>query len=200
MGIKKMSVKIKGIAPLLQNNPQTVDPFNKYAKRMAEINKQKTYKKTEEGILEMREIEMRSKIYFDAELGIYIPARWINEALAKDSNAIIKSSKEKIRGSVFLIDEKIKLHYDGENLVKTEDDIVKNPKFQRLLILKQGQQTRLAKAAPIFHNWSFELDFEYDDKIHDFKQLQLLILHVSKYSGFGDFRPTYGRALAEVTQ
>ena len=34
MAIQQARVTITGIGPLLQNNPQTVDPFNSYKKGM----------------------------------------------------------------------------------------------------------------------------------------------------------------------
>ena len=55
------------------------------------------------------------------------------------------------------------------------------------------------KAVPIFHNWSFSTEIEYDDKIIDPHSIQSVIERASKYGGFGDFRPTFGRAVAEVT-
>lgn len=39
MAIQQARIKITGIAPLLQNNPQTADPFNRYAKAKKAITK-----------------------------------------------------------------------------------------------------------------------------------------------------------------
>lgn len=42
MAMRTCKVTITGVTPLLQNNPQTVDRFNKFARRMAQINAKKT--------------------------------------------------------------------------------------------------------------------------------------------------------------
>jgi len=82
--------------------------------------------------------------------------------------------------------------------VKSITDIVKNQNFRIVLNLPQGQ-TRLAKAFPIFHQWSFNTEVEFDDKIIDPDSLTRIVEHTAKYGGFGDFRPKFGRAKAEVT-
>jgi hypothetical protein len=196
MAIKTLTAKFTGISPLLQNNPQTVDPFNHYAKLKKPLTSKRS--KTEEDLLMIREIEVESKVFFDDELGVYVPTRWVLAAIAKNSHALAKIAKAKVRGAVFTVSEKAKLHYDGMDVVKTKKDIVKNERFVTTLILPQ-QQVRLAKNFPIFHKWSFEVELEYDDTIIDTIDMKRILEYSGKYGGFGDFRPTYGRCLAEVT-
>jgi hypothetical protein len=57
----------------------------------------------------------------------------------------------------------------------------------------------VVKAFPIFHDWSFKTHLEFDDKIVDPDSIAQTIKHASKYGGYGDFRPTFGRAEAKVT-
>ena len=195
MAMKNLSVKFTGISPLLQNNPQTVDVFNKYSRLKKPLTAKRT--KTDEDVQQLRDIEVESKVFFDDDIGIYIPTRWVMAAIAKNSNAIAKKGKAKIRGGVFTTTDKAKLTYDGMNKVKSKTDIVKNEQFVTTLILPQ-QQVRLAKSFPIFHSWSFEVGLEYDDVILDEAELISILEYSAKYGGFGDFRPTYGRALCEV--
>ena len=81
MAMRTAAVKITGVTPLLMNNPQTVDRFNRFAKRMAAINAKKT-RRTDDDYLELRDIEVESKVYFDDEMGVYAPANWVSEAIA----------------------------------------------------------------------------------------------------------------------
>ena len=39
---------------------------------------------------------------------------------------------------------------------------------------------------------------EFDDKIIDPDSLTRIVEHTARYVGFGDFRPKFGRATAEV--
>ena len=197
MAIKNLKVKFDGMSPLLQNNAQTVDIFNKYSKLKKPLTSKRS--KTDEDVLELRNIEVESKVYFDEEIGIYVPQKWLSASLAKNSWAVIKVKKDHVRAGIFIIEDKTKLHFDGDNKVKTIKDIAKNEKFVTTLILPQGQ-VRLAKSFPIFHKWSFSFNIDYDDSIFNFSELKQLLEYCGKYNGFGDFRPTYGRALCEVTE
>jgi hypothetical protein len=190
------TVKITGISPLLQNNPQTVDRFNPYTKKMATINAKKT-RRTDDDYRELHDIEIRSKIYFDESLGIYVPATWVTASIEATAFKVAKISKADIRGALFAADDKIKLAYRDSSKVKEPLDIVKNGDFRIPLTLKQGQ-VRIVKAFPIFHEWSFETTLEFDDKIIDPDSLTRIIQHVARYGGFGDFRPKFGRANADV--
>ncbi len=198
MAIKEITVKFIGISPLLQNNPQTVDVFNRYSKLKKPLSDKRGKAKTDDVIQKLRDIEVESKLYFDDDIGVYIPSRWVLAAVAQNAYALTKISKAKTRGAVFTTEDKFKLNYDGMKGVKTKLDIVHNPKFVVTLILPQ-QNVRLAKSAPIFHKWSFNVTLEFDDAIINREDLVTILEYSAKYSGFGDFRPTYGRALCEVT-
>lgn len=196
MPMRNAKISVTGVSPLLMNNPQTVDRFNRFAKRMAAINAKKT-RRTDDDYLELRDLEMESKSYFDEGLGVYVPSSWVAEAVAVTAFRVAKISKADIRGAMFTTEEKIPLTYRDQDKVKALTDIVKNPNFRIILNLPQGQ-TRLAKAFPIFHQWSFSTEVEFDDKIIDPDSLTRIVEHTAKYGGFGDFRPKFGRAAAKV--
>lgn len=197
MAIQQANITITGLKYLLMNNPQTVDPFNKFSKAMKAITKKRTGK-TEDDLLELGDIETESKIYFDEKMGVYVPTRWLTEAICTGAFAVIKTGKDKMRGGIFAADEKAKLTYKDMSKVKTITDVVKNPVFRHRALLPQGQ-VRIPKDFPIFKEWSFETLIEFDDTVVDFAGLKSVVQRTAKYVGFGDFRPTFGRAEAEVT-
>lgn len=197
MAIQQAKIKVTGINPLLQNNPQTVDPFNRYAKAKKVITNKRTAK-TEDDLIELGNLETESKIYFDKDIGVYVPATWITEAIFCTAFSVAKIGRQKMRGGLFSTEDKVKLNYTGQNKVKTITDVVMNPEFRHRMLLKQGQ-VRVPKDAPIFHDWNFETVVEFDDKVIDFTTLKRIVEQASKYGGFGDFRPTFGRAIAEVS-
>jgi hypothetical protein len=196
MAIQQARIIVTGIAPLLQNNPQTVDPFNHFAKAKKAITNKRTAK-TDYDLIELGNLETESKIYFDDEIGVYVPATWITEAIICTGFSVAKIGRAKMRGGLFATDPKIKLRYRGMNKVKTITDVVMNPEFRHRMLLKQGQ-VRVPKDAPIFHDWSFETMVEFDDTVVDLGSLRRIVERSAKYGGFGDFRPTFGRADAEV--
>ena len=197
MAIQQARIIVSGISPLLQNNPQTVDPFNHYAKAKKAITNKRTAK-TDDDLIELGNLETESKIYFDDEIGVYVPATWITEAIICTGFSVAKIGRAKMRGGLFATEPKIKLKYRGMAKVKTITDVVMNPEFRHRMLLKQGQ-VRVPKDAPIFHDWSFETAVEFDDTVVDLGSLRRIVERSAKYGGFGDFRPTFGRATAEVT-
>jgi hypothetical protein len=198
MSICIAKVTITGASTLLQNNPQTVDIFNSYTRRMKAITAKKT-RRTDDDYREYQDIEVRAKLFFsdDPKIGVFIPARWLTASIAASSFKVGKTSKGDIRGSLFSTEDEVKLHYKDMDKVKTPEDVVRNPVFRKVLTLKQGQ-VRVCKAFPIFHEWHFSTKIEFDPRIVDPDTLTRIIMHSAKYGGFGDFRPTYGRASAEV--
>lgn len=195
MSIQALTIKYTGLDSLLQNNPQMSDPLNKYSKEMKLVTGKR--KKTDDDILTMREIELRAKIYWDEALGgIYVPSTWVTASIQGVSWSKAKIKKADIRACVFVTEPKLKLTYEGMEKVKKPLDIVKQDQFHNVASLKQGQ-VRVVKATPIFHGWSFAATVEFDDSIINERELKELIEYGAAFGGFGDFRPTHGRATVE---
>lgn len=192
MSIRNLKYTVTGTKPLLLSNPQTVDKFNPIARKMKTIN-DKGRRRTDDDYLELRDLEMEAKIYWDDELGVYIPTTWILAALCKVSFSQAKIAKADIRGAVFSVESRLPLNYAGKKKVKGVEDVTKNGDFRQMMLLKQGQ-VKIAKTAPVFHDWSFTGHLEFDDKIIDPDTIEHLLDYASHYGGFGDFRPTFGRA------
>jgi len=187
--MQSITCTFSGISPILLNNPQTVDPFNRYAKAMKTITAKR--KKSDDDLLELRRLEVEAKCYFDERIGIYVPSTWVVAAIGSVSWTKGKVKRADIRSSVFPTAAKLPLHFAGREKIKALSDVSGNPEFQRVLLLKQGQ-VKVAKAAPIFHDWQFSVELEFDHTVLNERELTSLIEHASRYGGFGDFRPTYG--------
>ena len=195
MAIQQARITVTGIGPLLQNNPQTVDPFNRYSKMKKPLTSKKA--KTEEDLIELGNLDTESKLFFDAKIGVYVPTKWLTEQIVTSAFGIIKVGKDKMRGGIFATEDKAKLTYEGMNKVKAISDVVYDPQFRHRMILPQ-QNIRIAKDFPIFNNWSFSTVLEFDDTVVDLTGLTSIVKRSAMYVGFGDFRPTFGRAKAEV--
>jgi hypothetical protein len=192
MTMQTLTATFTGVAPLLHANPQGVARTFPTTRRMKEINSKKT-RRTDADYAELADLEVASRVYWDDSIGVYVPTRWVAEAIAKKAFAVAKISKGATRGALFMTADKVPLTYRGKAGVKKVEDVVKNPAFRHAMILPQGQ-IRVEKNSPIFHDWSFQAAMEFDDKTFDRRDLQRIIEETSHYVGFGDFRPTFGRA------
>lgn len=191
--MNELKFTIHGTEPMLQNNPRTVDTFDEFAIAKKVITSKRA--KTEEDQYELRRLEVESKIYMWEE-AIYVPGRWVAAAVAANSWAQAKIKKAEVRSAVFVRDSKIPLQYDGMELVKTPGDISGNKRFIESMPLKQGQ-VKVFKCFPRFDDWSFSTALDYDPSIIDEASLRALLEYSAKFGGYGDFRPTYGRATIE---
>ena len=190
MAILSLDYTIQGQSPLLVNNPQCADPLNKYSKLKKPLTSKR--QKTDQDHADIHDLDIRSKIYWDDELKIYIPTSWVLASICKWSHSVCKVAKAKVRAGVFPTESKAKLTYDKQNLVKEPSDVVKNEYFRFKMILPQGQ-VRIAKSFPIFHNWSFSGSLDFDDSVISKRDLIAVLTKSCKYGGFGDFRPTFGK-------
>lgn len=195
MTMMTLTATITGVSPMLHANPQGVSRSCPFTQRMKEINAKKT-RRTDADFAELADLEVESRLYFDEAIGVYVPTRWLSEAVARKAFAVAKISKTATRGALFMTADKVPLEYRGKKGVRVRADIVKNAAFRHAMILPQGQ-VRIEKNSPIFHEWSFTTSMEFDDKVFDRKDLQRIIEETAHYVGFGDFRPTFGRASVE---
>ena len=194
--IKKLSFKIEGLNEIRLNNPQAADPLNKYAQAMKKFTSVHSSRRDEEHYKLQRELEVKTKLYWDDELGVYIPTNWVMEAIAKESFAQVKVAKAKMRSAVFMSNTKLKLIYKGMDTVSTRDDLVYREDFKEAQLIKQGQ-VKIVKVFPQFSGWSFNVDLDFDDSVFTEEDLKAILKVAVNYNGFGDFRPTYGRGTIE---
>lgn len=192
--MKNLKCNVIGNNEIRINNPQSADPLNRYAKRFKELNANR--KKTDADIEQLRNLEIESKLYYNDDLGVWIPSTWIMAGIASESYKQCKISKANTRGAVFVNKDKIKLNYSGMNKVKKIEDLVLNHDFRTTELLKQGQ-VKLAKGVPTFHGWSFEIDLDFDDEVITANEIERILRVAVQRNGFGDFRPTYGRGKIE---
>jgi len=194
--MKNLKCKFVGNNELRINNPQAADPLNKYAKKLKTLEKKMAKNRTDLEHETIKNIRTESKLYFDKEIGIYVPTNWITAALTASSFKVIKISKADTRGAIYPNNSKMKLTYSGMKGVKKIEDVVLNDKFSVTELIKSGQVTK-PRTTPSFNNWSFNIDFDFDEEILTETDMQTLIKFVITRIGFGDFRPTYGRGKVE---
>lgn len=189
--MKELNCKVIGRGLLVMNNPQVADPLNAGAKELKVINAKR--KKTDDDLILLSQLSVKWGVYWDNNIGIYVPSRWIFGLLTGTSYKLAKVSKKDIRTSIFIDDDKFKLKYAGSKTVKGLADIVNNEMYHHRQVLKQGQ-VMVAKTRPIFKEWSFAFSLIFDDSMIDESTVKQILAYGFKYGGIGDFRPTFGKA------
>ncbi|MGN1217135.1 MAG: hypothetical protein ACI4TD_04075 [Phocaeicola sp.] len=90
--MREIKFKITGTTPLMLNNPQTVNPLNKYAKQLKDLTSKRT--KTEEDLFEISHIKFLASLYTDSEGTYIIPNQHFERS-------VIEAAKERKLGKRF---------------------------------------------------------------------------------------------------
>ena len=186
--MKSRSYKIKGIRPLIMHNEQLSDPLNKWAKAVREISAKR--KKTDEDLLEMSRREWMGALYYDAEIGPYIPERCL-ERMMRDAAAKHKRGKDVIAG--MLVTDRVPLEYKGtrdpDTMWDSEDFLL------RASVGVSGK--RVIRSRPKFEDWAVAFTVEYDETVLQASDLDLFVELSGRLIGLLDWRPKYGRFTVE---
>jgi hypothetical protein len=194
----KVRINGQGNTPLLMHNVQLASPMNKYAKRLSALTSAKaSSKRTDQDRIEIARVEFEGGLYFDDEVGPYIPAKWMSKNL-------LDAARRGRRGK--LVEEGVMvapgslinpLAYNGPRDIDGLWDGGDSP-FVDFATVRVGM-AKVDRCRPIFNNWAFEIDFDIEDGVIDFATFED-IAKIGSRLGVGDYRTgSYGRFTAKVT-
>lgn len=179
---------IKGMTPLLMHNAQLSDPLNKFTIALKEVTSKRI--KTHDDIKEMARREWAGGLYFEPEIGPYIPGQNIERSLL-DAARLNKLGKSIERG-VFVTTNENPVVYSGSRNI---EDLIDDENFRLMASVKIGQQ-RVMRCRPFFKDWSLEAVLYVDETQLDLPTLKRIVENAGKFVGLGDWRPRYGRYIA----
>lgn len=186
----EFKIKLVGTETLLMHNVQLADPLNPFTKRLAEVTGKR--KKTEEDHVEIARREWAGGLYFDPEIGPYIPGQNVERALL-DSARMNRLGKSIERG-VFITTNQIPLIYPGPRNV---EQLMNDASFRHSASVKVGM-SRTMRCRPMFREWALETEGYLDEEQLDLAELRQIAVRAGKLIGLGDWRPRFGRFEATV--
>jgi hypothetical protein len=182
-----IDVVMEGLTPIILHNGRTSNPLNEYAKRLKKVSAKRT--KTDEDYEEMASIEWEAGLYWDNDLGVYMPADNL-QRMFLDAAKKIKKGRETscvdFGGNDpgcfgFPIE-----FSDSKHLEKLRAN--KKHWFQKSVTIGQA---KVIRTRPIFHTpWKIKCSIllfsgqglDVDDVVE--------ILNIASYRiGIGDWRP-----------
>jgi hypothetical protein len=183
-------IQITGTQPLIMHSARLSDPLDPYTKSLAEITGKR--KKTDDDHAEMARREWAGGLYFDPELGPYLPGANI-ERMLLDAARMTRDGKTVERG-LFIPGEKWPLEYKGP---RTVDKLINNENYRFRASIKVGQQ-RVMRCRPMFRQWAVTAEGIFDEEQISPDRLPAFAERGGRYVGLGDWRPRYGRFTAVV--
>jgi hypothetical protein len=191
--MKHMKVKITGVSPLLMHNGRLADPLNEATKKLKALTSKK--QKVDADHEAIARVEWEGGLYYDEEIGPYIPAENIDGAI-KAAAKLQKLGKH-FGQAVMVVEDRTPLKYKGP---RDLDGLFKAG-FKDTRSVR-NQMARVMRCRPRFDGWSCEFTLAYDEEIVNEESIRRAVIASGKRSGLGDWRPEkggrYGKFAAEV--
>lgn len=184
--MNRFRITLVGTTPLLMHNEQLADEFNAISREMKRITAKKM-KKTDDDRLELRRLEYLGGLYYDSEVGPYVPGLNIERSIVEAAR-LTRAGKSVERGIRITTDVN-PLGYVGP---RDKDELwAQGDKF-RLTKGAKVAQSRIIRTRPMFRDWAVDAEGVYDSEMIDFDSLTEYAQKAGLYIGLGDWRPRYG--------
>lgn len=188
----KVRLTATGTRPLLMHNVQLASPLNRYSKALKAANSKRV--KTDDDRVAIARIEFEGSLYFDPEVGPFVPGQNILAALV-EGGRLTKAGK-KIERGVMIDDLVLPLVYRGprdvEGLWGNGDSEYVD---MRTVVIMRNKVDR---CRPIFKDWAFEADITIDPSVIDLDEFEEVARNAGAMAGIGDYRRLFGRFSTEV--
>jgi len=191
--MRKLNVTFKGVDPLLMHDCKCVNPLHPISLQLKALTGKR--KKTEEDLAKISDLEFMSGLYWDDEIGVYIPAENIARCMEEGAKSM-KKGKDIVR-HVSIKGSMIPLDYGAK---KTLDELCAD--FSYRDVRAAGvMRARVVRTRPRFHaGWKLNFTIEFDENNIDAQTICQAIDYAGSYIGLCDFRPRYGKFTASVTE
>ncbi len=188
--VEKIAVSIEGIGPLLMHNIRLVDPSNEYVIQSREITSKSKGKRTKEDDERLAFLGFMGGLYYDDELGPYLPGGSLQASLYDGARK--NKLGGKFKSCVFAFED-APLLYDGprkpEDMWESE-----TPSFCDTRAVTIGK-ARVMRTRPIFQvGWRCDYTLSLSAGAEfDVSDIKTALEKAGLYSGIGDYRPRFGR-------
>lgn len=190
--MKTIKCEFHGISPLIMHSCKCVNPLHPLSIEIKKITSIR--KKTEEDQIKLSDLEWEGGLYWDDDIGLYIPAENI-EATVREGAKARKKGKDIVRGFMC---EDLKAPLDiGVKL--TKDQLRDDYNYRDVRSMKV-QKARVMRTRPRFNTWNCAFLASYDENLLNFNDIRDAIEYSGQYVGLCDSRPKYGKFTAKITE
>lgn len=185
--LKRISLHIRGVTPLIMHCDTLCDPLHPLKKKMSEITAIK--KKTDEHHIAMSRIEFEAGMYYNDDLGVYMPSRNLQGCF---KSAAKKYKMGKLTKAI-VMDEAIGypiLDYKGRSIQDLYDE--ENKKGEKVHVFKQSinvSMSKVMRTRPIFNKWELDCGLYLDTEILPVNDLKMILETAGYEFGLCELRP-----------
>lgn len=187
-----LAIQINSTRPLLMQAETLANPLHLRTKAHKAVAGKR--KKTEEDHLWLLRDEWELNMYYDPDLGPFIPSLNIEAAIAEAAKATKQGRL--VKQTVTVLTDKVRLEYDGPRDLATMYGDGRTEFVDVRGVSVMGK--KVMRCRPIFLNWSARFDVAFMDDLIDASDLVRIIQHAGRVVGIGTYRPRFGRFDVEV--
>lgn len=190
--MKHIPCNFHGISPLIMHSCQCVNPLHPISIELKKLTSKRN--KTEEDLLAISNLEWEGGLYWDDEVGLYIPPENI-EACIREGAKALKKGKHIVKA--FAVETMKPVLEIGEKL--TKEDLMADNRFRDVRMMTV-MRARVMRTRPRFNTWNVSFVASYDENILDFNEVVNAIEYAGQYTGLCDSRPKYGKFVARIEE
>jgi len=187
MAWQTVRYKWTSAAPLIMHCGQLADPMCRWTKSLKKISGKRN--KTDADHEEMARLEFMGSLYLNAD-GPILPADVVDGIV---QTAAKKTREGMTAKSGCFCSEHARLEYAGPREAK---ELWENENF-RFASMVRVQQAHVVRTRPIFRDWSAVVTLNIEDTLVDVETVDGWMRVAGTQIGACDWRPKYGRFLAE---
>jgi hypothetical protein len=192
----QLAVRLESTRPLIMHRGNLADSFDPWARRIKEISSKR--KKTDEDAAELQKREFLGSMYYDPEIGIYIPSENVRACIVEGARV----SKLGVQAETGI---EVIAYGKNEAAIPFEYEGPKDPEKLWNSRKKDGSsdfiftrgvrvsQARIMRTRPRFSKWAVDFILEIDTELLNPDQAIQAMVHAGSRKGLGDWRPRYGR-------
>lgn len=182
--METITLQLTGTSPMLMHNNRTVNSLDPMTKEIKKYTGKR--KKTEEDILTIQRLEWEAGLYYQRDIGPYIPG--VNlEICLRDAAKVTKQGTSVTR-AVVVSEEHLPLSYKGPRDI----DKLWEQNFKDYRVVG-NQQNSVMRCRPMFPKWSISAPIYLESSILDLDDLKTIAERAGLMVGLGDYRPRFGR-------
>ena len=187
-GIKRATVGIEGVSPLLMHNGQLANPMNPIARQMKEITSKHKSKRTDADDIELMRLEFMGGLYISDDTGPFIPCECL-EGCIRDA-AKINSKGKQVTAGLQVDPGRIQLVYDGP---RTAKELYEDKNFVDVRPIKLQKSNTVMRTRPRFNHWSASFEVLAIDEVLNIEDIKKFLEKAGMFKGLMDYRPKFGR-------
>lgn len=195
-----LKVRWTGTAPLIMHNGQMADVDNEYAEALKKLTSKKN--KTKEDRREMSWIEFQGGLYWNEEIGPFVPADNILACIIEGGR--ISKLGVKLEQGLSILEMSIPLEYKGpRDPVKMFANGV-SPFVHQCMVNGQGGRKgggKTKRTRPAFMTpWSIAFSLDYKDRVLDKAEVVTAMTDAGDLIGLMD-KPRFGKfSVKEISE